>query len=595
MAAKLIAEGILKGLVFELKNGSSWIIGRDPDSCDFVVEDSSVSRQHLRIYKTETGLMAENLSQTNPAQINSQPLLEPTLLENGDSIKIGNATFTLQEDKESTFEKAKEDMNELEPTEEEHTPEEDELQSTDVAKIDFDILEAGRWLLKIIGGPNHGAEFTMHTGKTYLLGTDPNLCDVILNDTSVSRQHARITINDDDTLQIEDLRSRNGTIIDGKPIEGKTLLSPNTIVTLGTSSFVIYDREGEMQTIISPLLPSIVKVLKEEPKSAEPSKEKMEEAPAAPLPPISVEKPKDTTTALGAFILVAILTGLFIILGIGLSTLFQSEPVQTTVPIDYEKEISDLFAHYPSLNFTYSKAHNRLTISGHILNEHEKGQLLSQLKNLHFIKTLDESGIINDELVWQETNQILSHNPEWRGISILAPTPGKFVVTGYLKTRRQADQLYSYLNINFPYPDLLSRNLVIEEDLSSQIANLLQQIGLRNITAQVNNGEVTLNGAIPSNQKNQLNEAITQIRSIPGVESIKSFITELTVETGFINISNLYEVTGSSQQSNGELSVMINNRILSTGDVLDGMVIREITPNTVILEKDRQFYKIDYQ
>ncbi len=46
---------------------------------------------------------------------------------------------------------------------------------------------------------------------------------------------------------------------------------------MGTTSFVLYDREGEMQTIISPLLPSIVKVLKDE----ENKKQEVKEEPAA--------------------------------------------------------------------------------------------------------------------------------------------------------------------------------------------------------------------------------------------------------------------------------------------------------------------------
>src|SRR4029077_15231014 len=127
-----------------------------------------------------------------------------------------------------------------------------------LAEIDFGVIETGRWLLKVIGGPNNGAEFYMQAGNSYVLGTDPQNCDIVFHDTSVSRQHARIGVTPEETLFIEDLKSRNGVLINGTPIEDKQPLSTNTIVTMGTTSFVIYDREGEMQTIISPLLPSIV-------------------------------------------------------------------------------------------------------------------------------------------------------------------------------------------------------------------------------------------------------------------------------------------------------------------------------------------------
>ncbi len=130
-----------------------------------------------------------------------------------------------------------------------------------LAEINFEIVDTGRWLLKVIGGPNNGAEFSMQSSNSYTIGTDPNTCDIVFHDTSVSRQHAKITITDEDILWIEDLKSRNGTLIDGEQLKNKTQLNPNTVISIGTTSFVVYDREGEMQTIISPLLPSIVKTL----------------------------------------------------------------------------------------------------------------------------------------------------------------------------------------------------------------------------------------------------------------------------------------------------------------------------------------------
>jgi len=133
-----------------------------------------------------------------------------------------------------------------------------------LAEIDFDLKESGRWLLKVVAGPNHGAEFSMQEGETYTIGTDPAVCDIVFHDTSVSRQHAKITIESEKHLTIEDLESKNGSFIDGKKIEGTLPLEPSMLITTGTTSFVVYDREGEMHTIISPLLPSIVKMLQEE-------------------------------------------------------------------------------------------------------------------------------------------------------------------------------------------------------------------------------------------------------------------------------------------------------------------------------------------
>ena len=76
----------------------------------------------------------------------------------------------------------------------------------------------------------------------------------VLHDTSVSRQHARVSVSADDVLTLEDLQSRNGTLIDGETLKTKKQLLPNVLVTLGTTSFILYNRDGEVQTIISPPL-----------------------------------------------------------------------------------------------------------------------------------------------------------------------------------------------------------------------------------------------------------------------------------------------------------------------------------------------------
>ena len=44
-----------------------------------------------------------------------------------------------------------------------------------------------RWMLKVVSGPNSGAEFNMQKASTYILGKDPSLCDIVFQDLSVSQ------------------------------------------------------------------------------------------------------------------------------------------------------------------------------------------------------------------------------------------------------------------------------------------------------------------------------------------------------------------------------------------------------------------------
>ena len=63
------------------------------------------------------------------------------------------------------------------------------------------------------------------------IGREPG-CHVCLNDVSVSRGHARITI-DGDRVVLEDLQSKNGTSVMGEPIKGPALLRDGDEVEFG--------------------------------------------------------------------------------------------------------------------------------------------------------------------------------------------------------------------------------------------------------------------------------------------------------------------------------------------------------------------------
>jgi pSer/pThr/pTyr-binding forkhead associated (FHA) protein len=63
------------------------------------------------------------------------------------------------------------------------------------------------------------------------IGREPT-STVCINDVSVSRGHARITI-DGDQATIEDLKSKNGTTVMGETITGPTVLKDGDEVEFG--------------------------------------------------------------------------------------------------------------------------------------------------------------------------------------------------------------------------------------------------------------------------------------------------------------------------------------------------------------------------
>jgi len=83
-------------------------------------------------------------------------------------------------------------------------------------------------------GPLAGKGFLMSSDEmTFGRDLDNNIS---WDDSQVSRHHARL-VRRDELLILEDLGSTNGTLVNGKPIEGEHILQPADIISIGSSVF----------------------------------------------------------------------------------------------------------------------------------------------------------------------------------------------------------------------------------------------------------------------------------------------------------------------------------------------------------------------
>ncbi|MGH2638027.1 MAG: type III secretion system inner membrane ring subunit SctD, partial [Rhabdochlamydiaceae bacterium] len=369
---------------------------------ELVLEDPMVSRKHVICRLTPEGFVLENLSAVNPATQNGKIITEPVLLQEGDIIQIGHTFFRFSENS---------------PESEVTSPLFLE-EASDLATLSMSTPPDARWMLKVITGPNAGAEFYMQKGKSYVIGKDPEVCDIIFQDLSVSRQHAKISVDEQDQVMIEDLGSRNSTLVKGNPITGPTMLQSQDLVALGTTSFIVVDREQSRETIISQL----------------PAQQQAAEE-------ISVETaiPKDWREMIVPkkhLILAGVIGCALLILFVGMISLFQSAPLE--IPPHHESEIvSEIVKKYPDVQFSYNDGSGKLFLTGHVLSAVEKQELMYQLNGLKFLSGIEDTVVI-DEYVWENMNALLMTNSAWMGISIHSPIPGKFVVRGYLQTLEQA-------------------------------------------------------------------------------------------------------------------------------------------------------------
>jgi pSer/pThr/pTyr-binding forkhead associated (FHA) protein len=69
-------------------------------------------------------------------------------------------------------------------------------------------------------------------GPSNIIGRSMESCEIALNDSFLSQQHARLEMRDD-TWVIEDLRSTNGTFVNGIEVRNATTLEEGDVIRFG--------------------------------------------------------------------------------------------------------------------------------------------------------------------------------------------------------------------------------------------------------------------------------------------------------------------------------------------------------------------------
>lgn len=108
--------------------------------------------------------------------------------------------------------------------------------------------------IEFVTGDRAGAKVDL-TQETVRLGRHPT-CEVVIDLNSVSRFHAHL-IKEGDQYLIEDLKSRNGTFVNGKKIEGRVPLGHNDRVKI-CDTLLVYRLNAESVDSGSVEIPNVV-------------------------------------------------------------------------------------------------------------------------------------------------------------------------------------------------------------------------------------------------------------------------------------------------------------------------------------------------
>ncbi len=190
----------------------SWTIGAKPD-CDLVVNEAKVSGQHCRLSWDGHGFVLEDLGSTNGTYVNGVRVAGKVRITRSDSVTLGHVTPMPW------------------PSEPIHSPPAPErppqLAPDSVPTLCFPTAEM------VIGRAED--------------------CHHILDLPMISSRHARL-FRASDRIWIEDLRSANGTFINGQRIDGSAPVKPGDFINLGSHKLILSVEAPVAAVIKSPLI-----------------------------------------------------------------------------------------------------------------------------------------------------------------------------------------------------------------------------------------------------------------------------------------------------------------------------------------------------
>lgn len=97
--------------------------------------------------------------------------------------------------------------------------------------------------LIVLSGSNVGEMYKLD--KALVMGRG-QVADVRVADDGISRQHARVFIDDDGVL-VEDLQSTNGTFVNGVPVVGKLALKDGDKIQLGSTTILKFSYHDQLE------------------------------------------------------------------------------------------------------------------------------------------------------------------------------------------------------------------------------------------------------------------------------------------------------------------------------------------------------------
>lgn len=214
--ARIVWENPKTGAVMEylLLEGATVTIGRS-SSNDICIPERHVSRRHAIIRFRDGGFLIDDLGSANGTFVNDLAVSEPYLLLGGDVIRLFVPELRFEAYAAGTPRAAATSSMVITPTRAGDNP-----------------------YLVVTAGEQEGAEFRLLKPRMRIGRVVPNAAwEICLDDRAVSRPHCQLERLDDGGWQVTDLRSANGTRVNGEglPPEDPQRLQDGDLLAVGAT------------------------------------------------------------------------------------------------------------------------------------------------------------------------------------------------------------------------------------------------------------------------------------------------------------------------------------------------------------------------
>jgi pSer/pThr/pTyr-binding forkhead associated (FHA) protein len=212
-------------------------LGRDK-SCQVVLAQQAVSRNHARISQEGNLYFLEDLGSAYGTQINGKPLPkgEKHRLRNGDIFAIAqfDVTFTHVADLPADVRSEK-----------------TSFVARSLVKDAVRGIKSGEGpYLRIMNGPREGERIELNDAHEIVIGRDET-ADIVFKDDLVSRRHVKFR-RDWSGSHVEDLGSRNGIKVNKKKVNRKTLKEGDEVEVGGTRLLYVDPTDMPEPSVVMP-------------------------------------------------------------------------------------------------------------------------------------------------------------------------------------------------------------------------------------------------------------------------------------------------------------------------------------------------------